>query len=267
MAFNLEITITGLCMFVPRSESRMDVLMVAAGGGMGGCRCGCMQRHYARVFYDAAYNSDDPNALPGECVGIALEDRLLDLTQLGGNGETVKPLRNLVDVGAIVGKSVSSDLNAIPSLAACVALPPGFVAYSLPYGPWELYAPGAGVNTLLLPYYVVWTIEGIDDTELRWELRGLGGLPDQPLAPLYPKRGQAGNAIKLTACNVTKSHANCNVVGDPGSPPPPNYPMDHFEAFYDLYDWDGFRPVPIYAPKQSGASKSTAYTCVPSGGH
>jgi hypothetical protein len=257
MSFNLEVTITGLCVFRVRpADDAMDVLMVAAGGHA---------RHYPRVFYNAAYDNPNPVPLGSTQRRISLEDTVLDLSTFAGQGGVLGPIPDLVDLD-FVTPLTDAEVLAAPSglagLACRVTLPRGFVSSPNPSGPWDLQVKGKPTQRYTdAAWHVVWTVSGITATELRWELDGLRDPYGQQLVPLYPKNGK----IKLLISNVVLAESKPALMA--GVRPAKGTPMTHFDAYHLLYTKE--KPWPaelIYdglpAPLGSGAP----YSCLPSGG-
>jgi hypothetical protein len=259
--FTLEVTISGLCLLQPRS-TKLHVLMAASTTAHGGHG---VERHYPRVFYDAAYDSADPNVLPiGRAYSaVSLEDRVLDLATPQAPGGTVHDLPDLVvNLDPFAPHPLPDpEKEPVPNLAARVTLPPGTANCPNPQGAWELKHQGFTKVLDRVAWHVVWTIEGMDGNSLSWRLDGLNGFPGQPLRPLYAKAG----FIKLLISHVPLAESKPGPLHQ-GIPPAEGTPMPHFMAFRDLYDWKGAWPDMLFiGPRQP--VNSTAYNCVPSGGH
>jgi hypothetical protein len=261
--FTLEVTISGLCVFLPKA-AKMHVLIVGGGGHDGGH---AMERHYPRVFYDAAYDNPDSSVL---AVGagysaVSLEDRVLDLATAQAPGGTVEGIpKLLLDLSAFTPVLPDPETAKIPNLGARVTLPPGTAVCPDPQGAWELRLQGKKTQVLdRVAWHVVWTTTGMDGTSLSWRLDSLNDFPGQPLRPLYPK----GGYIKLLVSHVPLAESKPGPLHR-GIPPLEGTPMPHFHAFRDLFDLPASSPWPemvFVGPRE--IVNSTAYTCVPSGGH
>lgn len=267
MSFNLEVTITGLCVFRPEpappaAAKVMDVLMLELASPH--------PRHYPRVFYDAAYDSSTPAGTAWR--RIALDDAVLDLSGFAGPGGSVGPITDLVDTGALAGGQTlpqradeKNNQGKVLFLACRVTLPPGSAASPSPTGPWELQQKGPPPTTLkTLPkaaWHVVWTVTGIPTDQLDWELRGLRDAEGQPLVPLHPIPPKKGK-IKLLISNVVREESKPQLLK--GVAPATGKPMPHFDAYQHIYGAPGPWPELVYmgnpAPPGSG------YSCLPSGG-
>ena len=261
--FTLEVTISGLCVLLPKL-TKLHVLMVAPMSGHGG-NGHRMERHYPRVFYDAAYDNSDAGVLPAGNAysAVSLENRVLDLSGPQAPGGTVGELHPLiVDLTPFAPHNLPDpDVERVPNLASRVTLPPGSWDCPDPQGAWELRLHGMSKVLEKVAWYVVWTIEGMEGTALSWRLDGLNGFPGQPLKPIYPK----GGFIKLLVSHVPNPESKPGPLHR-GIPPLEGTPMPHFQAFRDLYDFDGPWPDMVFiGPRE--IVNSTAYTCVPGGGH
>jgi hypothetical protein len=265
--FNLEITITGLCLF-KAGQSKMHVLMVAPLVAPGGN----MERHYPRVFYDAAYDS---GINPGTLYRVVpLEGTILDLSglQLQAPGPTpdISKIQYLVDVSKYAANTLPDPETAqVPNLACRVSLPPGSPQTPNPVGPWNLSAAGPiqAATLTKAAWKVVWTVSGIQDTQLNWQLKPLSaGTPVEALPPLQPKTVQGNRLIRLTISNVVReesSHQPATCIA-----PNTNANLTHFRAFGDLYGATAWPDLTYTGPPPPPCPPTgTPYTCLPSGGH
>jgi hypothetical protein len=257
--FTLEVTVSGLCVLLPR-PSKMHVLMV--------CDCehdGNMEPHYPRVYYDAAYDSPGPSVLPiGTAYSaIALEKRILDLATAQAPGGTVSGLPDyLLDLSNFTPPLPDPETDEVPNLCARVTLPPGIGVCPNPQGAWELRWGKYSSTLDLVGWHVVWTTTGMKGSSLTWRLDGLNGFPGMPLTPLYPKQGY----VRLLVSNVILKESLPGPLHQ-GIPPAEGTPMPHFHAFSCLFP-NPPSPWPemvFMGPRQP--VNSTAYSCVPSGGH
>jgi hypothetical protein len=261
-SFTLEVTISGLCVFLPK-PTKMHVLVVGGSGNGGGH---AMERHYPRIFYDAAYDSPDPDvpATGAAYSAISLEDRVLDLATPQAPGGTVSGLpQYLLDLSDFTPVLPDPESATIPNLAARLALPPGTGVCPDPQGAWELQSGGTTTQVLdQVGWYVVWTTQGMTGNSLSWRLDSLTDFPGQPLRPLYPKAGY----VRLLVSNVQLAESRPGPLHR-GIPPQEGTPMPHFHAFRYVFD-----PLPATWPEMVFVGprqpvNSTAYSCVPSGGH
>ena len=259
--FTLEVTISGLCLLLAK-PTKLHVLMAASTPGHGGH---AHERHYPRVFYDAAYDSADPKVLPTGTAysGVSLEDRVLDLATPQAPGGTVEHLRDPIVNLTPFQPHVLPDPEEvkIPNLGARLSLPPGTLDCPDPQGAWEIRFQGQTTRLDKVAWHVVWTTAGMKGASLSWRLEGLNGFPGQPLNPLYPKAGW----IKLLVSHVPLAESKPGPLHR-GIPPAEGTPMPHFMAFMDLYGYSGPWPDLVFVgPRQR--VNSTAYNCVPSGPH
>ncbi|SRR5712692_141128 len=260
--FTLEVTISGLCVFLPR-PTKMHVLMPGGGSGHGSAHA--MERHYPRVFYDAAYDNPDPGALPTGAAysAVSLEDRVLDFATPQAPRGTVSGLpKLLLDLSSFTPELPDPETGKIRNLGARVTLPPGTAECPDPQGAWELSWGGMTTRLERVAWHVVWTTTGMDGTSLFWRLESLNDVPGQPLRPLYPKAGY----IKLLVSHVPRAESKPGPLHR-GIPPLEGTPMPHFRAFADLYDSppSPWPEMVFIGPRE--IVNSTAYACVPSGGH
>jgi hypothetical protein len=258
-AFDLEVTITGLCLFwSPRSPAAapttQHVLMVAPPASV--------DRHYPRVFYDAAYDSQVVAGTYWRMV--PLEETVLDLSGFTGVETTIPTIPKLLDIGPVTQNLSLPDLpdpnakNAL-NLACRLTLPPGQVRG----GPndssegWSL----DGAQEQPLAWRVVWTVHDISGQQLDWKLKALKpGSPVEPLAPLKP----VGGVIKMTISNVIRSEAG-HVLQEGDPPPPCGTELKHFGAFRRLYGGPGSWPT--LKNNANCVPHGKPYSCLPSGGH
>jgi hypothetical protein len=266
MGFNLEVTITGLCVFRPDPANNvMDVLMVGSSHH---------PRHYPRVFYDAAHDSSTPIGKASR--RISLDESVLDLSQFKGAGGNLGPVPDLVDTGAIAQpKKLPSRADEKDKknqkalvLSSRVTLPPGSITSPKPSGPWELQLGGTTLGSLPhAAWHVVWTITGIQTAQLDWELKGLRdsyGQQLQPLKPLPPPPPPQDGWIRLLISNVVLEESEPFLML--GVNPGPKSPMPHFDAYQEIYGASGAWPDLVFMGNQS-PPPGTPYSCLPSGGH
>src|SRR6266536_2299412 len=161
--FDLEVTISGLCLLRPRdAKDAMHVLLADHS-----------TEHCPLVFYD----STSPP--------IKLKGMKLDLTACKGKQTTIPDIDAdktipqvhtiLADSGNKPKASPDPDKVKIPHLAAHVVLPPGdklpFPDQGGPRGPWNAEVKGVPTTRdLYLAWYVVWRVTGIKVDPLPWKL-------------------------------------------------------------------------------------------------
>jgi hypothetical protein len=221
MSFDLRITFTGMCLFVPDprdATSRMHVVLPAAG----------KHPHDARLLFDGAY------VLGASELTRTLECRVLDrqavrLLQPSGGAALDLP-GEIVDLQQTLGKRVAPN--------KLVETPPPVVKsrITLAGGAVTDYEYGAAFD---MPYHkgipmtwqVEWTVRGIADSALKWELVSLDtAVVTEVLPPLVP----IGGVVHVFVYHVITDEL-------PGANPAPvvivpnvGDPADHFAAFFDV---------------------------------
>jgi len=272
--FNLEVTITGLCMHLPKpATTKMHVLMADGHG----------TPHCPLVFYD---KTSPP---------VDLKGMRLDLTDCKGDQSTVLDLNKIPNL-ALVHEVLAANgapppplpdpddptAPKIPNVAARVVLPPAELRGPKhpAKGPWNAEHPRgtvlAGQSGKLLTWYLVWRVTGIPRDPLPWKITTLTGSgTSKKLPELHP---DSKGMIRLVISNlppvVVLDCSKQNTPSedpDPGMAPKKGILMGHFRGFYALYGLNpnsGDLPDLVYdGPEGSGAAASTAYNCATSGGH
>lgn len=268
MSFDLRITFTGMCLFVPDGE-RLHVLMPATGGhgghgshrhdhepaghmhGNGSDPAGAthpghgVEDHVVRLYFKSAYLRPGATGVGPELApAVAMDRRVLDLA--GVSAGAIDPSLDgceLVDLEPIVGERISRSLLApepVPGgrLVSRVTLAAGRVTGHAPGARWQLTDDGQEVA---MTYRVQWTVPvihpGAAKHGLEWALTNLDGTPAEDLPRLFPVDG------------VIDVH----VYHTPVRELPPGVPQvtrvtqaDHFGAFYVLYDNPRARPIPRF---------------------
>jgi hypothetical protein len=259
--FDLEVSVWGLCLFwLPRSpQTTQHVLLVAPDPRPD--PTGNVEPHYPRVYYDAVYDSQVPAGQYWR--EVPLEGTVLDLSTFKGRETQIPAIPDLLDISPHIPQDLPDPKATIPPNLACrVTLPPG-LATSMTSDGWT--RPGPAPVPSRLAYLVVWTIHGIQGTQLGWKLESLktgpGAVPVQPLTPLKPSNGK----IKLSISNVRLQETGHQEHAFPGAVPC-NFRMPHFKAFRHLYGGPGPWPELINT-KDCPGPQGTPYTCLPSGGH
>lgn len=152
----VHITFVGLCLFVPDKDGkRVHVLLPKTSGH---------HKHYPQIMY------------PGlQAAANVLNRVYLDLTPLHSGG-SVQPLEKLLDVQAVVGKPVPSEVpdnDPKEKLALRVTLPladyvvPGEIAL------WEVKKADGKVDEQLLTHQLTWVIRSGEICDVAWELKPL----------------------------------------------------------------------------------------------
>jgi hypothetical protein len=270
MAFTLEITVTGLCVFVPDpTNQQTHIFMVDPGHDPA-------HRHYPRLFYDAVHDGGAKRKQFWRM--IPLDRVVLDLTAYSTGGVYGDKLSDIPDLVNITG---DVDLLPLPydepkpGLACLVTLPlatkkigvdakPGWRHGQKPVRP-------AG-------WLVKWTVQNVPGDTLSLQLRPLKKetVVTFPIQPL--KSTKIGNrkviGIHLSNVVLAESAPPDMLVGLP----PAKGKMPHFEAYGEFYRIAGPITTPwpdlVYtgptAPVSSGrgrrAKRGTPYSCLPSGG-
>jgi hypothetical protein len=267
--FNLEVTVTGLCLFLPRGDKgKMHVLMVAPViDPSEGAEA--TEPHYPRVFYDAALDSQvNPDQF---WRAVPLESSILDLSGFPGQGvpasiPEIPEIPYLVDVRDYAPAPLPDPEaipNPIPNLACRLTLPRGWVTTPSPSEPWELQGPpGQNKSLGFAAWYVVWTVPCVPGSELSWKLDSLRpNYPVEPLAPLHPDKD---GMIRLLVSNAVRKESTHRLL--PAPRPNRGTPMPHFRAFRDVYPGRPPWPKLVYTGSPADGPGATPYTCLPSGG-
>jgi hypothetical protein len=248
MSFELRITITGLSLFLPGPPNQSTAMHVF----LPKCR---HEPHLPRVWYDGAYESDDPNVPTDpyqkrKQADLPKHPDIVDFRYLRVTPGVVEHLPDSVPCLSCATRR-NFDLNKMKNIESHLVLPPGRAALSDAMSLWNWL--GADQR---LTGQVVWQVE-VNDSSLQPIPKAKPQLP-----ALYPKDG----VIELFVSNAVSAASK---FPPPISGPKPelNKPMPHFEAYYDLYDPstpDDQRKYPIY---KGTIGFSAPYSCLSSGGH
>jgi hypothetical protein len=276
--FNLEVTITGLCLHLPWPKSKKMHVLMADGHGTPHCPL---------IFYDKTSRP------------VKLKGMRLDLTDCKGSQSTVPDFDTMPEL-ALVHEILLANGNKvdplpdpddptakkIPHVAGRVVLPPGSKEKfpDDPKGPWDAERPRGHVRKsgMRLAWYVVWHVTGIPGDRLPWKIAPLTGSgTSEKLPELHP---DADGWIRLVIsnlppvdkpdCSNPDSKDNFGSRPPAGKAPDNGTPMHHFRDFYGLYGLDpnsGDLPDLVYRGPETGvgagAAAGTAYNCATSGGH
>jgi hypothetical protein len=279
MSFDLRITFTGMCLYVPDpTRGRMHVLMPRSGAGYahgeGGAHGGHeglegleghsghgrraertghnghadhgngVEEHVVRVFADAAHVVPGAGERTGTLAGLVkLDDRVLDLAGLDAS-----PLhldlsgRQLADVGKIVGQPVPRKrLDGPDEKVFCrVTLDGGAATGNASGAVWEV----DGIEQPLT-FRIEWTLFDVqsDGGALRLRLSTPDGTPAEEIPALFPIPGADGGrpTIDLHVFHTPETEL------PPWPRPDRSAPSGHhFLGLYDLFDNPGKRPVPQF---------------------
>lgn len=255
MPFKLRVTFTGMCLFVPEpAKNCLHVLLLAPDEPpmVGRTASMKMERHFPRLFYNAAHDQPGTTDLSTDYRCISLEDKELDLTSVPGLRSSLTPPASVADLTPFVSELEQTwiQADAPPKIAGHVILPA--TSASAPpacvSGPWSL-----GGDVQMDAYRVAWDLDSIalDQYQLEWELAGLRGTGDEPLVPLHELQMPFGPGIELRVKNVVRSEST---YGNPPIPPAPiaHTAAPHFAAYYDLFGKPG--PDLTFEPNHPSAA-------------
>jgi hypothetical protein len=258
--FNLEITFTGLCLFLSKQE-KVHVLMLQSQ----------QHPHLAHLRYDPGYLTSGGTLGAGNTGTVDLANdvpgRKLKLDKYtGSTGSTILP-PTIVDISPVATPPLGDDPPLKPKISAIVTLPPGTGSTYHDRGPWEADLKSGGKHTYdLAAWNLIWTVPDIPDAVLTLDKAGPGNAD----LVLYPKDDsmKEGKWVKLLAYNLPNPITKLPRV-------PPRPPCDPTGTYYcshfpDL--WGEYAP-PAGSLKWLDACDSrglrmdtTAYSCVPGKG-
>ena len=251
--FDLRITISGLCFFVPdQREARMHVLMPRTDGHAHG-----VDRHLVRLMYDGAHERPDADGLEGRPVAVPLESGALDFAALTDDLDLRLP-DAVVNVDPIVRDGIDRD-----TLGADVA---GRVRSRISFGAGRMTTHQAGLRWDLGPYRarqmtysVDWTIPGIPGTQLDLAVAGLHGRAGRALPPLHPVQG----TVELFVLHLMADEFM--PYGRARRPPEPGFRAADFAAYYGLFGNPADTPLPrfIGAAGEDWTAVSASYGGAP----
>jgi hypothetical protein len=232
MSFNLEITITGMCLYVPDVEKRLlHVLLVRYDGHhSNGHHADCPDRHFARLVYDKAYLDEEASHLSG---GMSCDDLTRCALLLDGFDDALKldlpdqivDLNEIAPGGNLEPNCVRN--NPPPTVAARVTLGAGSIT------DWEqgdIWYPSSSPEGRITTA-VDWTISNIQDEALRLDILNLDDETQvRRQLILHPKN----NFVKLYIYNATIDGLPPAEEKDPQAINK-DQPAKHFDGYYQLY--------------------------------
>lgn len=228
MAFELQIMIGGLCLFVPDpDDDRMDVLMPETGRHP--CGDGAdPHEHILALRYDEG----------GEEREVLMKGGVLDLSGLSTSAPIFLSLPEVVDLHRVTRKKINRDQPAGPGqVRARLTVDAGFASGHLPGARWEL-AP-FGVQQMATA--VTWTIPNIELDELNLGKFGLAPCAGHELPVLRPKN----KVIKCRLFHIPLSEKDREYPSTEELKP--GDPALHFQRFYTLFKDPNPGPVPKFA--------------------
>jgi len=272
--FNLEVTVTGLCLLLPRDETKkLHVLMAKPGHGMP---------HEPLLHYDENLPPVELHGMRLDltgCKGTKGTLTIPDIRQIPEIADVDQILSDALDAGAYTPLPKDPEKAEIPHLAAHVVLPPGkkqpFSPPDTggPVGPWATNKGKKLTTDLRLAWYFVWEVRGIPipkpGYELPWTWGRLSKSGAEASKKLPQIRPEPGGWVKLVVSNLPPGeYAGSRPPA--GKDPGKGHPMQHFRGFYGLYGLDPVDPnLPdlIFKGGKVLAAVGTAYNCATSGGH
>lgn len=234
--FDLRITLTGLCMYVPerepRDRRRLHVLLPRADGHHAHDG---IDEHACRLMWNSKYeNGIDENAwssrnLAGQELRLDAPTRKITLDI----PEEFIPLADICDVGEV-------DLDAaMPKLSAWVNFDTGAMYNFAEPTCWQV---PRGSAARPLTHQAEWVIPNVSEDRLQgWSLRALDGSGSVGLPTLRP----VGGEVRLYVYHVPPHEIPATPSEEPKST---SYAREatHFLAYYSLLKTPptGKRPVP-----------------------
>ena len=237
MGFELQITLRGMCYYVPDpAEKRMHVLMPATGDHTHG-----MDPHYARVSFPS--RPLDP---------VSLDGRELDLSGLRSESETLELPPGVANLWTVAGVKIDREqLGPTPraSVAARLRVPAWATAKQGPSAGWK-FSETSPVERLTNQVLLTWTLPG---SSLDLHIRPLvTGKPDT--LTLEPVDG----VIQLEVSYLPAQEPE---------DPKPGDPAPHFECHYSIFQNAMARPVPrLHQLVEDNPGGGSPYTCLTAGG-
>lgn len=234
MPFDLRITITGLCLFVPdsRTKHRLHVLLIDHEH----------HRHYPKLIYDKAHTNSANDKLA--C-------RNLDGVQMtfGDYGDVITgpvTLDEIVDLDVIagVGKLDPRFVDGDPrhEVAARITLNAGQVTRIGRSADWIVRKDSTVVWEGKITTEIDWTIRGIEGSTLKdqWNFVDLGTNQTAFGLELHPL-----GTPPLVEVSIYNSLLDDLPPFRPRPLPAPGEEAPHFDGFYRLYEEDVDPVVPI----------------------
>jgi hypothetical protein len=225
-SFNLEITFSGLCMFVPaKDKSRMHVLMPVSGKTLCGVH---VHQHVNRLYYHPSYETGTGSPTkPTKPRFLELNGEALEL-KFNGNAETtLKP--GIVNVSSITKKGVRSSLltgQPTDPIGARVTMFAGRFGSPNDGLIWDIEG-----NECELSSVVPWTIPDVPEDSITFTLGGMS----RTLRPIDGK-------VSIYMFNLPPDEVPRRV---PLRPPPPfecpqkDAEATHFAGYYYLLGCPG----------------------------
>lgn len=246
MSFDLRIRFLGLGMFVPepaveeggsKTPARMHVLLPSSehghgghgnGNGGGGNAAADDGRHFVRIVYDKAYETQGSKQLTRTLKFVTMEKREMSLAGLVPEGEIELTIPDeICDVTPVAGILPDTVIGPNPGngVIGRVTVDSGALT------DWRLGAFFTldGQPPRRMTTQAEWTVRGIEaDSLAETALTGLNGAAAGTLPPLYP----IGQTIHLMVFNAPAAefppHGEFHIVQ-------PGLDADHFEHYYALY--------------------------------
>jgi hypothetical protein len=277
MSFELRITFSGLCMFVPGKDAeagRMHVLMPATGahdhGGHAAAGEQPVEQHVLRLAYDAVHEQTSPGAPTRKPVFVELAGSALSVPHDGRPSADPAVPPSVVDLFRVTEDKIDPALvRGAPAghVAARVSMGAGAVSDVAEGAVWELDGRDEEMS-----HAVQWVVPEVPGDSLTWDVAGAGGR----FRTLHPVRQGSRQVLELYIFNIPPRELPAEVPPMSGAIPtlPPGYPAWHFLAYYDLFDHPKRRPVPRFKHGPRGKASGlqslrvglqgvTTYTCVP----
>jgi hypothetical protein len=185
------------------------------------------ERHFARVAYDTAYETENSADITRELKLVSLEKRTLDLVGLSGEGLDPSLPGEICQLSAVAGELPPGVVGTSPGpgLLGRVTMDAGVLS-DVGLGAFFKFGPRGAER---MTTRTEWTIRGIPGDRLPGlALRGLNGEPDDVLPELFPVR----QTIHLVVFNAPRSEFPPNGEFHVNQP---EKPADHFELYYNLY--------------------------------
>jgi hypothetical protein len=239
--FDLRLTFSGLCMFVPAKDGKtMHVLMPVTGSSTG------HPQHLSRLYHHPAFATGTGNpSTPKKPAAIDIEGRAIQFKHQG-TLTTALP-DSIVKISDICGRKVDPELLE--------GAPHGPVAARISMTSGQLGKPNDGLiwdidgTSHELASLVTWTIRGIPGNTLTVSVGGV----DHTFHAI-------SNAIDLNLFNVP-SHEVPDEVPLKAKPiicPPKGHMAHHFMAFYDILGCTGHNAPKFLKGKFKGQCSNQA---------
>jgi len=239
MSFDLRITITGLCLFVPDNRAdkkRLHVLLLEHEH----------HRHHPKLIYDKAHTNSPNEKLACRTLdGVALN--------FGDHGDVIQnpvKLDEIVDLDEIakVGKLDPRFVDGDPraEVAARITLNAGSVTRIGRSAEWVVKQDSTVVWKGKITTEIDWTIRGVNGDTLKeqWEFVDLATGVEAFGLELHP----IGNP-PLIEVSVYNSLLRDLPPFEPRPLPRPGEPAEHFDAYYRPYGGGTILPILNEDPK------------------